>query len=51
MLALSGRAGVHYTEFALFQHATPRALPLWRLARELARFYRFAYPLFRAAAC
>jgi hypothetical protein len=46
---LLARPGVHYTEFALFQHATPRRLPLLRLARELARFYRYVYPLFRAA--
>lgn len=47
--ALADRHGVHYTEFALFQHATPRRLPILPLARELWRFYRYAYPLFRSA--
>lgn len=46
--ALGGRAGVRYTEFALFQHATPRHLAVLPFARELVRFYRYAYPLFRA---
>jgi dienelactone hydrolase len=47
--ALSGRRGVHYTEFGMFQHADPtkRKLPLPRLLYELGKFYRFAYPLFR----
>lgn len=46
---LSGRAGVHYTEFALFQHADPtkRRLPPLRLVRELGKFYLYVYPLFR----
>jgi hypothetical protein len=50
--ALAGRSGVHYTEFALFQHADPtkRKLPPLRLLRELGKFYRFVYPLFRLAA-
>lgn len=47
--ALAGNPAVRYTEFALFQHATPRQLPILPLARELGRFYRYAYPLFRAA--
>jgi len=47
--ALAGRSGVHYTEFALFQHATPRRLSPLRLARELVRFFRYVYPLFRVA--
>jgi len=47
--ALAGRPGVHYTEFALFQHATPRRLPVVRLARELVRFYLYIYPIFRWA--
>ncbi|MDP2328105.1 MAG: hypothetical protein Q8M79_08450 [Dehalococcoidia bacterium] len=47
--ALTGRAGVHYTEFDLFQHATPRSLPVFRLARELVRFFRYTYPLFRVS--
>jgi len=50
--ALSGRAGVHYAEFGLFQHADPtkRKLPLPRLLHEFGKFYRFAYPLFRHTA-
>ena len=48
--ALDGRPGVHYTEFAFFQHATPRRLSLLPLARELGRFYRYVYPLFRVTA-
>ena len=49
--ALSGRAGVHYTEFGMFQHADPtkRKLPLSRQLREFGKFYRFVYPLFRHA--
>ena len=48
--ALAGRPGVHYTEFALFEHADPekRNLPPWRLARELVRFVRFVFPIFGA---
>ena len=47
---LAGRGGVHYTEFALFEHADPgkRRLPPWRLARELVRFVRFVLPVFGA---
>lgn len=50
--ALSGRSGVHYTEFGLFQHADPtkRKLPPLRLARELGKFYGYVYPLFRLVA-
>lgn len=49
--ALSGRAGVHYTEFAMFQHADPtkRKLSPVRLAQELGKFYRYVYPVFRQA--
>lgn len=47
--ALSGHAGVHYTEFDLFQHATPRHLPVLPLARELVRFFRYVHPLFRVS--
>jgi hypothetical protein len=49
--ALSGRAGVHYTEFAMFQHADPtkRKLPPFRFVRELAKFYLYVYPMFRQA--
>lgn len=50
--ALTGRAGVHYTEFGMFQHADPtkRKLPLPRLLHEFSKFYRFVYPLYRQAA-
>jgi dienelactone hydrolase len=49
--ALSGHPGVHYTEFALFQHADPtkRKLPPLRLLHELSKFFRFVYPVFRLA--
>jgi pimeloyl-ACP methyl ester carboxylesterase len=49
--ALSGRAGVHYTEFGMFQHMDPtkRRLPLVRLVRECGKFYLCVYPLFRRA--
>lgn len=46
--ALFGRPGVRYTELA-FQHLNPARLPLLRLLRELAKFYRAVYPLFRQA--
>lgn len=47
--ALSGRAGVHYTEYAMFQHADPtkRKLSPLRLASELRKFYLSLYPIFR----
>jgi hypothetical protein len=44
--ALSGRRGVSYTEMG-FQHLNPTKLSPLRLARELIRFYRAIYPLFR----
>jgi hypothetical protein len=49
--ALSGRRGVQYTEFNMFEHMDPtkRKLSPLRQARELAKFYRFAYPVFRQA--
>ncbi len=47
---LEGRPGVRYTEFAFFQHATPRHLAIGPLARELGRFFAYVYPLFRAVA-
>jgi hypothetical protein len=49
--ALSGRAGVQYTEFNMFEHMDPtgRKLSPLRQLRELAKFYRFAYPVFRQA--
>lgn len=50
--ALAGRPGAHYTEFQMFEHADPtkRRLKPWRLARELARFYSYLYPLFATTA-
>ena len=50
--ALAGRAGVSYTEFTLFQHMDPstgQRSPLG-LLRQLVRFYRAVYPVFRLAA-
>jgi hypothetical protein len=46
---LAGRAGVHYTEFALFEHADPtkRRLSPWRFVLELGKFLRYVHPLFR----
>ncbi len=48
--ALTGHAGVHYTEM-LFQHLDPvkGKLPLFRLVRQLGKFFRAVYPLFRQA--
>ena len=48
--ALEGRTGVHYTEMQ-FQHLDPvkAKLPLSRLVRELGKFFRAIYPLFRQA--
>jgi dienelactone hydrolase len=49
--ALSGRAGVRYTEFTMFKHLDPTKvrLPLLALARELGKFYISVYPMFRLA--
>ena len=49
--ALSGRAGLHYTEFGLFQHADPtkRRLSPLRMARELGKFFLYVYPVYRQA--
>jgi hypothetical protein len=49
--ALTGRAGVRYTEFEMFKHLDPTQvrLPLLVLARELAKFFRSTYPMFRQA--
>jgi hypothetical protein len=50
--ALAGRAGVRYTEFTVFKHLDPtkgKPSPP-ALARELLRFARAIYPLFRHAA-
>jgi dienelactone hydrolase len=46
--ALSGCAGVHYTEMG-FQHLDPKKgrLPFMRLMRELRKFFVAIYPLFR----
>ncbi len=48
--ALAGHAGVHYTEM-LFQHLDPvkGKLPLFRLVRQLGKFFLAVYPLFRQA--
>ena len=49
--ALSGRPGVRYTEFTLFKHLDPTKvrLPPLALARELGKFVRSVYPMFRQA--
>jgi len=46
--ALDGNARVHYTEMQ-FQHLDPvkARLPLFRLLRELGKFFRAVYPMFR----
>lgn len=48
--ALAEHAGVHYTEMG-FQHLDPvkGKLPLFRLVRELGKFFRAVYPMFRQA--
>lgn len=46
--ALSGRAGVRYTELG-FRHLDPTRLSPIRLVRELPRFYLAMYPIFRQA--
>ena len=47
--ALAGRRGVHFTEYAMFQHADPTKRRLSPLAfgREIARFYGSLFPMFR----
>jgi dienelactone hydrolase len=49
--AFAERPGVRYTEFTMFKHLDPTKvrLPLLALARELAKFYRSVYPVFRQA--
>jgi hypothetical protein len=42
---LSSQAGAHYKELQ-FQHLNPAKLPVFRLARELVKFYTALYPLF-----
>ncbi len=44
--ALNSRSGVRYTELQ-FQHLNPAKLPVFRLVRELTKFYKAVYPLFR----
>jgi hypothetical protein len=48
--SLAGHAGVHYTEMQ-FQHLDPvkGKLPLFRLVRELYKFFLAVYPMFRQA--
>ena len=50
--ALGERPGVRYTEFTMFKHLDPTKvqLPLLTLGRELGKFYRSVYPVFRQAA-
>jgi hypothetical protein len=50
--ALGSQGNTRYTEFGLFQHADPtkRKLPPHRLARELWKFFRYVYPMFREVA-
>jgi len=50
-LALSGRVGAKYTEYAMFEHADPtkRRLTPMSLVTELRRFYLSLYPMFRQA--
>lgn len=50
--ALAERAGVRYTEFTMFKHLDPSKvrLPMVPLARELVKFFRAVYPMFRQAA-
>ena len=47
--ALAGRPGVRYTELG-FRHLSPFGMAPFRLVRELAKFYRAIYPVFRCAA-
>ena len=52
LAALDGRYGVRFTEFAMFKHLDPtkvHLLPI-ALARELGKFVRAVYPIFRQAA-
>jgi hypothetical protein len=47
---LAKHGGVHYTEMQ-FQHldAAKAKLPLFRLIRELGKFFLAVYPMFRQA--
>jgi hypothetical protein len=46
---LENRPGLIYREFVMFKHLDPSKvhLPILALLRELGRFHRFLYPLFR----
>jgi hypothetical protein len=48
---LRDRPGAHYTELGMFRHMDPTKARLSppAMVRELAKFYGFAYPLFRQA--
>jgi hypothetical protein len=46
--ALAGRSGVWYTELG-FRHLNPGGMAPLHLAREIGKFYRAIYPLFRRA--
>jgi hypothetical protein len=50
--AFDGRDGVRHTEFTMFRHLDPTKvkLPPVAMARELIKFVRSVYPLFRQAA-
>lgn len=50
--ALSDRAGLRYTEFVMFKHMDPTKvhLHILPLLRELGKFFRAIYPIFRQAA-
>ncbi len=49
--ALAGRDGLHYTEFAMFEHADPtkRKLSPLRLTIQLTKFYLWLNTVFRQA--
>lgn len=49
--ALSGRAGVRYTEFTMFQHVDPTKgkLSLVGFVQQLGKFFLYVYPMFRQA--
>ncbi len=49
--ALVGRSGARYTELGMFQHMDPSKAGLSPLVtiRELVKFYRLVYPVFRQA--
>lgn len=49
--SLSGRAGVRYTEFTMFQHVDPTKgkLSLVGFMQQLGKFFLYVYPMFRQA--